>query len=225
MRMRGCVIRACHIVYPLSDEPEWHGLAWIEDVRVAFCVCDYLNKRLRRVDQVGFSFVVPEDGTEWVIAEEEAEEVEWSVMQMDPQLSADFYSSLSPAEVANQTETEVRYHLMAIRAAIQFESLPSEDLDDLVESIESPRDRHTGRDVANAKDPAARADAQGSSREIWIRADEAARNSGLSADSIRKRATREGWKVTKSGQMNCYRLEDLQVAWPNKDFSSDNGRM
>ena len=224
MRMRGCVIRACHVVYPLSDEPEWHGLAWIEDVRVAFCVCDYLNKRLRRVDQVGFSFVVPEDGTEWVMAEEEAEEVEWSVMQLDPQLSADFYSSLSPAEVANQPEPEVRYHLMAIRAAIQFEALPSDDLDDLVESIESPRDRRTDQNRAPAGGSVGGQEGESGGHAVWMRADEAAKSSGLSADSIRKRAAREGWKVQKSGQMNCYRAEDLQRASPNRSFSSDNDR-
>lgn len=52
----------------------------------------------------------------------------------------------------------------------------------------------------------------------WVRSDEACSRSGLSPDAIRVRANREGWKKTKSGRLWCYPLENLQRAWPHKNF-------
>lgn len=56
-----------------------------------------------------------------------------------------------------------------------------------------------------------------------IRADEASRLSRLDADTIRKRARRDGWTTKKSGRMNCYRLEDLERTWPSRRFRPDSG--
>lgn len=126
--MVGCVIRVADIVYPLSAEPDWRGFAWVANPQVGICVVDYLNKALRRSDNVVFSCVVPLDGAYWVIAEEQAEEVEWAVMLMDAHLTEDFYKELSPREIAEQPDNDVRFHLMAIRAAIRYESIHPDDL-------------------------------------------------------------------------------------------------
>jgi len=60
-------------------------------------------------------------------------------------------------------------------------------------------------------------------RPVWIRSDDAAERSGLDPNSIRIRAVRERWKIKKSGTLNCYRLVDLETAWPHRDFLADTG--
>lgn len=65
--------------------------------------------------------------------------------------------------------------------------------------------------------PEARAAAQ----SLWIPANVATKRSGLNADTILKRAKREGWPVEKIGRMNAYRLTDLELAWPKRNFRTD----
>lgn len=55
----------------------------------------------------------------------------------------------------------------------------------------------------------------------WIPASVATRRSGLSADTIRKRAERDHWPVEKIGRMNAYRLSDLERAWSKRNFRTD----
>lgn len=135
MRMVGCVIRVADRVYPLSGEPEWRGFAWVADENVGICVVAYLNKRLGRAEQLGFSHVVPDDGAEWLIAEEQAEETEGWVSEISPQFSEDFYVALSPAEIDAQERADVRLNMLAIRAAIRLETLPPEDLQRMAERV------------------------------------------------------------------------------------------
>ncbi len=52
----------------------------------------------------------------------------------------------------------------------------------------------------------------------WIRSDEAAKRTDMSPDAFRSRANRKGWPTKRSGRMRCYRLSDLQAAYPNKNF-------
>ncbi len=56
---------------------------------------------------------------------------------------------------------------------------------------------------------------------LWVRADDASRRSGLSADTIRKRANRDGWYIEKSGELNVYRIEDLESVWRDRNFRHD----
>lgn len=62
-------------------------------------------------------------------------------------------------------------------------------------------------------------------RDRWVRADTASRESNLHADTIRKRAQKEGWEVRKAGAMNAYRLADLKSAWPDKRFLPEESGM
>lgn len=54
--------------------------------------------------------------------------------------------------------------------------------------------------------------------ETYVTARDASSLSGLSANTIRTRAHRDGWKVKKAGKMNAYPLSKLTEAWPNKKF-------
>ncbi|QYK49411.1 MAG: hypothetical protein KF838_06050 [Phycisphaeraceae bacterium] len=55
----------------------------------------------------------------------------------------------------------------------------------------------------------------------WIRSEDAARRSGIAADTILKRSKREEWPTRGAGRMRCYRLSDLENAWPGKNFRTD----
>jgi hypothetical protein len=59
--------------------------------------------------------------------------------------------------------------------------------------------------------------------EEWIRAGTASRASGLSADTIRKRAEKERWRIRKSGSVNLYLHADLKRTWPDLEFRADKG--
>ncbi|MCC6427499.1 MAG: hypothetical protein IT435_11835 [Phycisphaerales bacterium] len=55
----------------------------------------------------------------------------------------------------------------------------------------------------------------------WVAASDAANWSGLSTDALRKRAQSERWPTRKSGRMNCYPLDKLKNAWPQRRFWPD----
>jgi hypothetical protein len=58
----------------------------------------------------------------------------------------------------------------------------------------------------------------------YVRSDDAASRSGLSTETIRMRAKRENWPIEKSGKMNCYPMECLTRAWPNRKFRPNSGK-
>lgn len=58
----------------------------------------------------------------------------------------------------------------------------------------------------------------------WVRADDAARWSGLDTGTILKQAKARGWQTKKSGRMNCYRLTDLKQYRPDKTWQAKEGR-
>lgn len=66
-----------------------------------------------------------------------------------------------------------------------------------------------------------RAEAERASTE-WVNASDAVEESGLDADSIRKRAEKEEWDTIKEGRWNCYRRIDLHQTWPSKFAAPKN---
>jgi hypothetical protein len=112
----------------------------------------------------------------------------------------------------------------AASSQLSDEALPPIVAEQMLAHVEAHLEELVAAPTAaeNSSPEAAATQTSTAATQKWIRSDEASRRSGLSPSTLRKRANKQGWRTRRSGpKYLCYRLEDLENAWPHKNFRQD----